>query len=90
MVLRVLDQMSLMPPVGADRVEMRPWEMVLSSSARKEAAMSCLRSAKALRWARMALTSGVASMEAAVVCCCFFIGLRAVGFFFGLAVVGLS
>lgn len=85
-VLSVLDQTSLIPPVAAERAVMRPEQRVVSSSVRKAAAISCLRSENAFRAARMALTFGVTSIEGFDVCG-FFTGLRlVVGFFLGLVV----
>lgn len=57
-VLRVLDQMSWMPPVGAESVPIRPPVMVVSSSERKDRASSCFWEAKALRRARISAVVG--------------------------------
>ena len=53
------DQMSLMPPVDSARWDTWPLVMVLSTSARKEAAMSCFCALNALRRAIAALSGFV-------------------------------
>ena len=61
-VFNVLDHTNLIPPVASDILEMLPLQIVESSSARNDVAMSSLRSAKFFLCIRASLTEGAAAV----------------------------